>query len=115
LFGTSADSIELESDNLITLRQFEADLLHWRKKGAVGKPHHVAKIFRVSTQRTEAFKRHAKEMEDEERCLQVVGGVECRARAYARQQYTMELDIRRDHTCLGKARGDCKLNYQVRS
>jgi len=74
-------SIELESDNLITLRQFEADLLHWRKKGAVGKPHHVAKIFRVSTQRTEAFKRHAKEMEDEERCLQVVGGVECRARA----------------------------------
>jgi hypothetical protein len=34
-----------------------------------------------STQRTEAFKRHAKEMEDEERCLQVVGGVECRARA----------------------------------
>jgi len=25
LFGTSADSFELESDNLITLRQFEAD------------------------------------------------------------------------------------------
>jgi len=66
LFGTSADSFELESDNLITLRQFEADLLHWRKKGAVGKLHNVVKFIRASPQRTEAFKRHAKEMEDED-------------------------------------------------
>jgi hypothetical protein len=64
LFGKDAETFELQSQANVLLNAVEADLLHWRKKGPVGKLHNIVKFIRASPQRSERFKARAKEEED---------------------------------------------------
>lgn len=63
LFGNDADTFELESDSMEILEQHDDALLHWRRKGPVGKLHNIVKFIRASPQRSEAF-RQAAESQD---------------------------------------------------
>jgi hypothetical protein len=66
LYGDDADSFELQSLALEVLQREEDDLQHWRRKGPVGKLHNVIRFIRASPQRSEAFKRIAHEVGEEE-------------------------------------------------
>ncbi|KAF6784156.1 transposase-like protein [Colletotrichum musicola] len=61
LFGKDADSFERQSDAYRLLQQDEEDLRHWRKQGPIGKLHNIVKFIRSSPQRTQRFKRIARE------------------------------------------------------
>ncbi|OHW95676.1 transposase-like protein [Colletotrichum incanum] len=65
LFGKDADSFELESDINGMRGLLEQDLRHWRSKGPIGKLHNIVKFIRSSPQRSEYFKRIAREQEHE--------------------------------------------------
>ncbi|KAL9561303.1 hypothetical protein ACKAV7_014658 [Fusarium commune] len=64
LYGNNAASFELQSEAYDILERVEEDLEHWRAKGPVGKLHNIIKFIRASPQRTEAFKAHAGEQEE---------------------------------------------------
>ncbi|KAF5229478.1 hypothetical protein FANTH_14191 [Fusarium anthophilum] len=65
LFGKDADSFELESDINSMRGLIEQDLDHWRTKGPIGKLHNIVKFMRSSPQRSEQFKRIAREQDYE--------------------------------------------------
>ncbi|RKK77644.1 hypothetical protein BFJ71_g16696, partial [Fusarium oxysporum] len=66
LFGKDADSFELESDINGMRGLVEQDLDHWRTKGPIGKVRNIVKFIRSSPQRSEQFKRVAREQDHEE-------------------------------------------------
>jgi hypothetical protein len=65
LYGDDGDSFEREGDIYNIRGDQEGEQDHWRAKGPIGKLHNIAKFIRASPQRTEAFKRYAKELEDQ--------------------------------------------------
>ncbi|KAF4341642.1 transposase [Fusarium beomiforme] len=65
LFGKDADSFELESDINSMRGLIEQGLDHWRTKGPIGKLRNVVKFIRSSPQRSEQFKRIAREQDYE--------------------------------------------------
>ncbi|KAG7000867.1 putative AC transposase [Fusarium oxysporum f. sp. conglutinans] len=66
LFGKDAESFELESDINGMRGLVEQDLDHWRTKGPIGKLRNIVKFIRSSPQRSEQFKRVAREQDHEE-------------------------------------------------
>ncbi|KAK7583457.1 hypothetical protein V3481_012745 [Fusarium oxysporum f. sp. vasinfectum] len=66
LFGKDAESFELESDINSMRGLVEQDLDHWRTKGPIGKLRNIVKFIRSSPQRSEQFKRVAREQDHEE-------------------------------------------------
>ncbi|KAF4332993.1 ribonuclease H [Fusarium beomiforme] len=66
LFGKDAESFELESDINGMRGLVEQDLGHWRTKGPIGKLRNIVKFIRSSPQRSEQFKRVAREQDHEE-------------------------------------------------
>ncbi|RYC78609.1 hypothetical protein BFJ63_vAg18517 [Fusarium oxysporum f. sp. narcissi] len=65
LFGKDAESFELESDINSMRGLIEQDLDHWRTKGLIGKLCNIVKFIRSSPQRSEQFKRIAREQDYE--------------------------------------------------
>ncbi|KAM5527243.1 transposase-like protein [Fusarium oxysporum f. sp. phaseoli] len=65
LFGKDAESFELESDINSMRGLIEQDLDHWRTKGPIGKLRNIVKFIRSSPQRSEQFKRIAREQDHE--------------------------------------------------
>ncbi|RFN45153.1 transposase-like protein [Fusarium flagelliforme] len=66
LFGKGAELFELESDINGMRGLVEQDLDHWRTKGPIGKLRNIVKFIRSSPQRSEQFKRVAREQDHEE-------------------------------------------------
>ncbi|EGU77021.1 hypothetical protein FOXB_12469 [Fusarium oxysporum f. sp. conglutinans Fo5176] len=66
LFGKDAESFELESDINGMRGLVEQDLDHWHTKGPIGKLRNIVKFIRSSPQRSEQFKRVAREQDHEE-------------------------------------------------
>jgi hypothetical protein len=66
LFGKDAESFELESGINGMRGLVEQDLDHWRTKGPIGKLRNIVKFIRSSPQRSEQFKRVAREQDHEE-------------------------------------------------
>ena len=64
LYGEDFEAFEAESQVLDLLSRQEEDLRHWRKKGPVGKLHNIVKFIRSSPQRSELFKRVARENDE---------------------------------------------------
>ncbi|PNP54804.1 hypothetical protein FNYG_15590 [Fusarium nygamai] len=63
LFGKDADSFELESDINSMRGLIEQDLDHWRTKGPIDTLRNIVKFIRSSPQRSEQFKRIAREQD----------------------------------------------------
>jgi hypothetical protein len=83
LFGKDADSFELESDINSMRGLIKQDLDHWRTKGPIGKLRNIVKFIRSSPQRSEQFKRIAREQDYEG--LSALQGIHGRARGYHKQ------------------------------
>ncbi|RKK92477.1 hypothetical protein BFJ70_g17772, partial [Fusarium oxysporum] len=66
LFGKDAESFELESDINGMRGLVEQGPDHWRTKGPIGKLRNIVKFIRSSPQRSEQFKRVAREQDHEE-------------------------------------------------
>ncbi|KAM3519811.1 hypothetical protein MY4038_009655 [Beauveria bassiana] len=64
LYGEDYEAFEAESQVLDLLSRQEEELRHWRKKGPVGKLHNIVKFVRSSPQRSELFKRVARENDE---------------------------------------------------
>jgi hypothetical protein len=63
LFGSEDDAFELKGDFLEQIEQHDQAQAHWRRKGPIGKLHNIIKFIRASPQRSEAFRKAAKEYE----------------------------------------------------
>ena len=63
LFGSEDYAFELKGDFLEQIGQYDQAQAHWRRKGPIGKLHNIIKFIRASPQRSEAFKKAAKENE----------------------------------------------------
>ena len=63
LYGEDSDAFELQDDFYELHNQYDQALQHWRRKGPIGKLHNIVKFIRSSPQRTEAFKKAAKEQD----------------------------------------------------
>ncbi|KAH7471520.1 hypothetical protein FOMA001_g13551 [Fusarium oxysporum f. sp. matthiolae] len=66
LFGKDAEPFELESDINGMRGLIKQDLDHWRMKGPIRKLRNIVKFIRSSRQRSEQFKRVAREQDHEE-------------------------------------------------
>ena len=64
LLRNNPDAFEHQSQIFRILGQEEEDLDHWRSRGPIGKLHNIVRFIRASPQRIEAFRQHAKEVEE---------------------------------------------------
>lgn len=63
LFGSDFETFEAESEFYQTVHRDEEDLKLWRKTGPVGKLRNIVRFIRASPQRSERFKKVAKEVD----------------------------------------------------